>query len=49
MREKKMTIDDAIAMLKEEYREASGKSFICNPVAYALYQVWKLADERSGK
>ena len=39
-----MTIEKAIKMLEKEYERAKKLDFIRNPLAYALYQVWKVAD-----
>ena len=39
-----MTLEDAIEMLKTEYEKAKKQKYIINPLAYALYQVWKEAD-----
>lgn len=44
-----MNMDDAIKTLKAEYERVRSLSFIRNPVAYALYQVWKKADAKGGK
>lgn len=41
-----MTIEDAIEMLKAEYEKAKQQTWIINPLAYALYQVWKKADRK---
>ena len=43
-----MTIEKAIKILNKEYERAKGLSFVRNPVAYALYQVWKIADREEG-
>lgn len=40
-----MTIEKAIKLLTKEYERAKRLSFVRNPVAYALYQVWKMADK----
>ena len=40
-----MTIYKAIAELVREYDKAKTLDWITNTVAYALYQVWKKADE----
>lgn len=40
-----MDIETAIKKLREEYAKAQGLEYIRNPLAYALYQVWKLADK----
>ena len=39
-----MTLDKAIKQLEKEYERAKGLEYIHNPIAYALYQVWKKAD-----
>ena len=41
-----MSLEKAIKLLQQEYDRASRLAFIKNPVAYALYQVWKMADKR---
>ncbi|MBR2927533.1 MAG: hypothetical protein IKC24_00040 [Oscillospiraceae bacterium] len=43
-----MTLETAIERLEQEYERARGLSFVRNPLAYALYQVWKEADRRGG-
>lgn len=40
-----MGIETAIKKLREEYAKAQGVEYIRNPLAYALHQVWKLADK----
>ena len=45
-----MTLDKAKKLLEEEYERAKGLAYVRNPLAYALYQVWKMADaERKRK
>lgn len=45
-----MTLEQAIALLRERYEKAKQSPYIKNPLAWALYQVWKIADkERRGK
>lgn len=39
-----MTIEEAIKELEKEYENAKKNGWVQNPVAYALYQVWKIAD-----
>ena len=39
-----MKIETAIKFLKAEYEKAKLLKFVHNPTAYALYQVWKMAD-----
>lgn len=35
-------------LLKQEHERAKGLAFVRNPVAYALYRVWKMADGQEG-
>lgn len=39
-----MTLDKAITMLKARYEWAKEQSWIYNPLAYALYEVWHKTD-----
>jgi hypothetical protein len=39
-----MTLAKAINLLIDEYELAQNLEFVKNPIAYALYKVWKLAD-----
>lgn len=39
-----MTLNKAIKTLTEEYEKAKRLEWVHNPLAYALYQVWKIAD-----
>lgn len=39
-----MTLQRAIKLLEIHYDRAKGLKHIRNPLAYALYKVWKLAD-----
>lgn len=39
-----MTLDEAIEVLKEMYETALKMPFVFNPIAWALYQTWKVAD-----
>lgn len=41
-----MSLDGAIEHLKKEYERACKLEWVQNPLAYALYQVWKKVDER---
>lgn len=41
-----MTVEDAIEILRTEYEKAKKQKWIINPLAYALYQVWKKADKQ---
>lgn len=44
-----MTLDKAIRLLEAEYERAKELAFVRNPIAYALYQVWKIADAKGSK
>ena len=39
-----MTLDEVIEMLKEEYERARRQRYINDPLACALYRVWKKVD-----
>ena len=43
--EEKMTLDKAKKLLEEEYERAKRLEYVRDPLAYALYQVWKMADK----
>lgn len=40
-----MTLEKAIILLVRQYDIAKNLEMVINPVAYALYKVWKMADE----
>ena len=42
-----MTLEKAIELLKREYERAKGLEFVHNPLAWALYRVWKVADKQT--
>lgn len=42
-----MTIERAIKLVTIEYERAKKLNFIRNPLAYALYKVWKRADSET--
>ena len=44
-----MTIENAIKRLQIEYERAQKLEFVRNPLAYALYQVWKVANNEPPK
>lgn len=44
-----MTLEKAIECLCSEYERAKQQSYIKKPLAYALYQVWKLVDKKKEK
>ena len=39
-----MTLEKALDQVAKEYAAAAENEHIHNPIAYALYQVWKMAD-----
>ena len=41
-----MTLEKAIKMVATEYAVAEKLEFVRNPLAYALYRVWKIADQK---
>ena len=41
-----MTLENAIELIKLEYEKATDSNYVNNPLAYALYQVWKKADRQ---
>ena len=43
-RKRGMMIKTAIRLLEQEYERAKGLDFVHDPTAYALYQVWKMAE-----
>ena len=42
-----MTYEEAKALLDEEYERAKRLEYVINPLAYALYQVWKKVDTKN--
>lgn len=44
-----MTLAKAIKRLKEEYERAKKLEYVNNPLAFALYYVWKEADNERNK
>lgn len=46
-----MTLDQAIEILKENYKKAKLLCFVYRPVSWALYRTWEDVDreERKGK
>ena len=39
-----MSLEKAIKLLEQEYERAKGLEHVHNPIAWALYQVWKRAN-----
>lgn len=44
-----MTVEAAIESVKQEYYKACACEWVKDPVAYALYQTWKKADDERRK
>ena len=44
----KLDLEKALKMVETEYECAKKLNFVFNPLAYALYQVWKIADKQKG-
>ena len=42
-----MTLQKAIQLLESEYERAKKIEYVYNPIAYALYKVWRMADDLS--
>lgn len=40
-----MTLEKAVNLLISEYERALKLTFVHNPIAYALYRVWRKADK----
>lgn len=43
-----MRLKTAIKLLETEYEKVKKLEWVHNPLAYALYQVWKKVDEKGG-
>lgn len=46
MKKSPMTLEQAIELLREKYERAKNLKYVINPLAWALYQVWKEADNQ---
>lgn len=42
-----MNIDKAIKLLQEYYEKGQTLQYVRDPLAWALYQVWKIADSKA--
>ena len=42
-----MTLDRALRLVETEYERAKKLEWIRNPLAYALYKVWRMVDGQS--
>ena len=43
-----MTLDKAINLIVIEYERAKHMDYVEKPLAFALYQVWKIVDSEKG-
>ena len=41
-----MSLEDAISLIRAKYEDNKGKKWVQNPVAYTLYEVWKIVDSK---
>jgi len=41
-----MSFDEAVEQLRIEYEKAKNNKHIKNPIAYALYHAWRVADSK---
>lgn len=39
-----MSLEDAIALIRAKYEDNKAKQWIEKPVAYTLYEVWRIVD-----
>ena len=44
-----MTIKKALRLVEVEYEKAKSNAWVHNPLAYALYRVWRKADTEPPK
>lgn len=44
-----MTLEKAKELLDKEYEKAKGLEYVHDPLAYALYKVWKKVDAERKK
>ncbi len=40
-----MTLKQAISLLNKQYEKAKQSPYVKKPLAWALYQVWEIADK----
>lgn len=41
-----LTIEQAIELIRDKYEENKEYRWVHDPVAYTLYEVWKIADSK---
>ena len=44
-----ITLNKAIKLIETEYEKAKNLEWVRNPLAYALYKVWKMVDREKGR
>lgn len=44
---RKVTLDQAIKLLREKFESAERDSHVFDPVSYALYHTWREVDEKN--
>ena len=42
-----MSVEDAIELIRSKYEDNKAKKWVQNPVAYTLYEVWRIADSKT--
>ena len=42
-----MSIEDAIELIRSKYEDNKDKKWVQNPVAYTLYEVWRITDSKA--
>ena len=42
-----LTIEQAIKLIRDKYEDNKDKKWVQNPVAYTLYEVWKIVDSKT--
>ena len=41
-----LTIEQAIELIRDKYDDNKDKKWVHDPVAYTLYEVWKITDSK---
>lgn len=42
-----MSLEDAIELIRSKYEDNKDKKWVKNPVAYTLYEVWRISDSKT--
>lgn len=48
-KERRMTLDEALEIVRDEYQKALELPWVWSPIAYAMYQAWKRVDKAERK